>query len=153
MFSLICAWTSGWANIRDAVDLGPNRARYDATVMCSLWKLKRDMTNGVYIQNPSPGLRVIMKILQTAPRFSPRAVPSCTAAHAGNDGDRALPPAMSMAPISWGAFRLATESQQIRQLQTVACHIPRLHETSCQFSGISIFVEQLRRSFLPRHES
>ena len=35
-FSLICAWTNGWANDRDAGDLRCNRAYYDVTVMrCS----------------------------------------------------------------------------------------------------------------------
>ena len=33
MFSLICAWTNGWANNRDAVDLRRQRANYDVTVM------------------------------------------------------------------------------------------------------------------------
>ena len=33
MFSLICAWTNGWANIRDAGDLRRHRAHYDVTVM------------------------------------------------------------------------------------------------------------------------
>ena len=33
MFSLICAWTNGWVNTRDAGDLRHNRAHYAATVM------------------------------------------------------------------------------------------------------------------------
>ena len=33
MFSLICAWTNGWANDRDAGDLRRHRAHYDVTVM------------------------------------------------------------------------------------------------------------------------
>ena len=33
MFSLICAWTNGWANNRDAGDLRRHRAHYDVTVM------------------------------------------------------------------------------------------------------------------------
>ena len=33
MFSLICAWTNGWVNIRDAGDLRCHRAHYDDTVM------------------------------------------------------------------------------------------------------------------------
>ena len=33
MFSLICAWTNGWDNNRDAVDLGRHRAHYDVTVI------------------------------------------------------------------------------------------------------------------------
>ena len=33
MFSLICAWTNGWANNGDADDLGRHRAHYDITIM------------------------------------------------------------------------------------------------------------------------
>ena len=33
MFSLICAWTNGWAYNRDAGDLRRHRAHYGATVM------------------------------------------------------------------------------------------------------------------------
>ena len=33
MSSLICAWTNGWANNRDAGDLRRHRAHYDVTVM------------------------------------------------------------------------------------------------------------------------
>ena len=42
MFSLICAWTHGGANNRDADDLRRNRAHYDVTLMSprrdGLWK-------------------------------------------------------------------------------------------------------------------
>ena len=33
MFSLICAWTTGWVNNREAGDLSHHRAHYDVTVM------------------------------------------------------------------------------------------------------------------------
>ena len=33
MFSLICAWTNGWVNNRDAGDLRRHRALYDVTLM------------------------------------------------------------------------------------------------------------------------
>ena len=33
MFSLICAWTNGWASNRDAGDLRRHRAHYDVNVM------------------------------------------------------------------------------------------------------------------------
>ena len=33
MFSLICAWTNGWANNREAGDLRRHSAHYDVTVM------------------------------------------------------------------------------------------------------------------------
>ena len=35
MFSLICAWTNGWVNIRDAGDLRRHRPHYEVTVMPS----------------------------------------------------------------------------------------------------------------------
>ena len=35
-FSLICAWTNGWVNNQDAVDLRCNRAHHDVTVMKSI---------------------------------------------------------------------------------------------------------------------
>ena len=34
LFSLICAWTNGWANNRYAGDLTHHRAHYDVVVMC-----------------------------------------------------------------------------------------------------------------------
>ena len=38
IFSLICTWTIGWANIRDTSDLSRHHAYYDVTVMNSnLW--------------------------------------------------------------------------------------------------------------------
>ena len=33
IFPLICVWTNGWVNNRDAGDLRPYRAHYDVTVM------------------------------------------------------------------------------------------------------------------------
>ena len=33
VFSLICAWTNGWVNNRDAGDLRRNRTHYDVTIM------------------------------------------------------------------------------------------------------------------------
>ena len=33
MFSLICVWKNGWVNNREAGDLSPHGAHYDATVM------------------------------------------------------------------------------------------------------------------------
>ena len=33
MFSMICAWTNGWANSRDVGDLGGHSAHYDVIVM------------------------------------------------------------------------------------------------------------------------
>ena len=36
MFSLICTWTDGWANTRDAGDLRRHRALYEVFVMTSI---------------------------------------------------------------------------------------------------------------------
>ena len=38
IFPLICAWTNGWANHRDAGDLRSHRAHFDVTVMI-IWKI------------------------------------------------------------------------------------------------------------------
>ena len=37
-FSLICVWTNGWANNRDADDLKRHWADYDITLMTSCWQ-------------------------------------------------------------------------------------------------------------------
>ena len=37
MFSLICAWTNGWANNQDAGDLRRHHAHYDVTAMIKYW--------------------------------------------------------------------------------------------------------------------
>ena len=36
VFSLICAWTNGWASNRDAGDQRRHRAHHDGTVMCRM---------------------------------------------------------------------------------------------------------------------
>ena len=47
MFSLICAWTNGWANIRDAGDLRRRRTNYGTTVMIDLvWLFRPQCHNG-----------------------------------------------------------------------------------------------------------
>ena len=51
MFSLMSAWTHGWANNRDAGDLGRHRAYYDVTVMRLIGLQGADLTiawNGQY---------------------------------------------------------------------------------------------------------
>ena len=45
MFSLICPWTNGWANIRDGGDLRRHCAHYDVTVMTA-------QTTFIYIKDP-----------------------------------------------------------------------------------------------------
>ena len=42
MFSLICAWTSGWVNNREAGDWRRHRPHYDINVKS--WNMKRSMT-------------------------------------------------------------------------------------------------------------
>ena len=37
VFSLICTWQNGWANHRDAGDLGRRRAYYDVIAMLPGW--------------------------------------------------------------------------------------------------------------------
>ena len=48
IFSLICAWTRGWVNNRDAGDLRRLHAHYDATLMWRTWiqltKLQQNTT-------------------------------------------------------------------------------------------------------------
>ena len=50
MFSLICVWTNGWVNNRDAGDLRRYRAHYDVTVMecewphSSRWKMPMELS-------------------------------------------------------------------------------------------------------------
>ena len=41
MFSLICAWSNGWVNNRDAGDLRRHGTHYDVTVMFS-WKINAE---------------------------------------------------------------------------------------------------------------
>ena len=38
MFSLICTWTNGWVNNREAGDLRRHRTHYDVTVMTVMYK-------------------------------------------------------------------------------------------------------------------
>ena len=50
MFSLICTWTHGWANSRDAGDLRRYRAHYDVAVMihgcdCLYTEMYRQVSN------------------------------------------------------------------------------------------------------------
>ena len=41
MFSVICAWTNGWANNHDAGDSRPHCVHYDVTVMIAVKNFKR----------------------------------------------------------------------------------------------------------------
>ena len=46
-FSLICAWTNGWVNSRDAGDLRRHRAHYDVTVMRYIYTIpSQGMSSG-----------------------------------------------------------------------------------------------------------
>ena len=53
IFSLICAWTNGWVNNREAGDLRRNRAHYDVTVSftCNVTRLS---PNGIKLPIISP---------------------------------------------------------------------------------------------------
>ena len=50
MFSLICAWTSGWINDRDAGDLKRHRAHYDVIVMYNFRRTKKHVPLKAYTQ-------------------------------------------------------------------------------------------------------
>ena len=58
MFSLICAWTNGWANNQDASDLRRLHTNYDVTVMMLYWTVwKRHPTVlGNHKRHPIPCL-------------------------------------------------------------------------------------------------
>ena len=44
VYSLICAWTNGWANIQDICELRRHRAHYDVTVMEICKNINRSTT-------------------------------------------------------------------------------------------------------------
>ena len=46
MFSLMCAWTNGWASNREAGDLRRHRAHYDATLMLLMFRYVSHLTEG-----------------------------------------------------------------------------------------------------------
>ena len=64
MFSLICAWTNGWVNNREAGDLRRHRAHYDIIVMEINWirhqqykeRLNRHHNNTNYVELSESGL-------------------------------------------------------------------------------------------------
>ena len=59
MFSVICAWTNGWVNNRDAVDLRRRRTNYDVTVMWWMSSNRRPVKCLVSVVHyPSFALRV-----------------------------------------------------------------------------------------------
>ena len=67
MFSLICAWINGWANIREAGDLRRHRVHYDVTIIllllcvsCILASTKRSIQ--YQWQHRIPGARLANKI-------------------------------------------------------------------------------------------
>ena len=56
MFSLMCAWTNGWVNNREAGDLRRHRANYDVTVMVRQSLLRLLSWYPVMFSNPcNPG--------------------------------------------------------------------------------------------------
>ena len=62
MFSLICAWSNGWVNIRDAGDLKRHRAHYDVTVMCSVLQIT-SQNPVIWHQNTASWNCIIMRRL------------------------------------------------------------------------------------------
>ena len=60
MFSLICAWTHGWVNTREAGDLRHHRAHYDVTVMSR--SRNQTMSAGVsyMMSSISPSFHVVI---------------------------------------------------------------------------------------------
>ena len=54
MLSLICAWTNGWENTRDAVDLKRHRAQYAVNLMSSFLKVKLDDKSFWYVASVPP---------------------------------------------------------------------------------------------------
>ena len=65
VFSLICAWISGWVNNRKADDLRHHRAHYDVTVM---WKV---YTHSAYPPNTSAShpRELILEVLQNFTKY------------------------------------------------------------------------------------
>ena len=64
IFSLIYAWTNGWANTRDAEDLGSHCAHYEVTVMSNITTTRQSATKnrkclitmlyiGIYFPTPT----------------------------------------------------------------------------------------------------
>ena len=63
MFSLICVWTNGWANNRDAGDLSRHRAHYDITVMkIDVWPWNFEIWSWSAIELPIRSYNVIYHI-------------------------------------------------------------------------------------------
>ena len=54
VFSLICAWTNGWANHRDTVDLRRHCAHYDVTVMYMRSSMRTQQHGGHSADNTFP---------------------------------------------------------------------------------------------------
>ena len=65
MFSLICAWTKGWANNRDAGDLRRSRAHYDVIEMIYL-NLSTSWTSSILTRIPKDGFSKLCIWLMTS---------------------------------------------------------------------------------------
>ena len=80
MFSLICAWTNGWANNRKAVDSRRHRAHYDVIVMLSCNKEQHShllvLRNHIKVIKGSINISYIAIIVEEklAPTWSPRGI-------------------------------------------------------------------------------
>ena len=69
MFYLICTWTNGWVNNRDASDLRHHRTHYDATVIkaCTVVLIKFLPYSGATAQTRSVALRGVSGSYGQAP--------------------------------------------------------------------------------------
>ena len=66
MFSLICAWTNGWAYTQDAGDLRHHRAQYDVTVMRNkysrYWRHILKLTHMNYDSSPTQSMGKLCRV-------------------------------------------------------------------------------------------
>ena len=76
MFSLICTWTHGYVNNRDAGDLRRHRAHYDVTVI-TIWKLVPESTiqHIMPCMNSTRPLDIYMLPSQMGEEARPQAAP------------------------------------------------------------------------------
>ena len=76
MFTLICAWTNGWANTRDTGDLRRHRAHYDVT---EPWQKIVARTGGQFWRNCAEKLLAnFLSAHLTDPYFGNKAEPKQT---------------------------------------------------------------------------
>ena len=93
IFSLIWAWTNGWANLWDACDLRRHRAHYDVTVMTKqrLFFVKSDISSRLIWTTILTACRVVVRrtdlgLRPGQPDFATRAssLRGCSNSHRRN---------------------------------------------------------------------